>query len=308
MLLDSLLLALGVAFAGAGGELFVRGLVSLAEWVRVPARVIGVSVAAFATSSPELTVAVNAASEGRPDIALGDALGSNIVNVAVVAGVVLAMGGVAARDLSGRDAAVALAAAGLVFMLLLDGGLSRRDGFVLLLVFVGWIVSTIDKALATREESEAVDAPSAMLPVAYSLVGLAILIIAGRLLVTGATGVGKDLGISTFVVGVVLVSIGTSLPELATGVISKLRGHEDLGLGAVLGSNIFNMTFIVAIAALISPIDVDRGDALVTLVVGAALLLVLIWRAGSAAMLSRWRGASLLAGYAGALTLLVVMQ
>ena len=140
MLSNLLFLGFGIVCAAIGGELFVRGLLGVAWWLRLPASVIGVTVAAFATSSPELTVAINAAAEGRSEIALGDALGSNIVNIGLVVGLLL-LAGAAARDLSRRDALTALALIVLMGFLVLDGELQVTDGVVLLVVFAGWLAT-----------------------------------------------------------------------------------------------------------------------------------------------------------------------
>ena len=283
MLSNLLFLGVGLVCAAIGGELFVRGLLGVAWWLRLPASVIGVTVAAFATSSPELTVAIHAAADDRSEIALGDALGSNIVNIGLVVGLLL-VAGAAARDLSRRDALVALGLTVLIGFLALDGELQVTDGVVLLVVFAGWLAHTLERALevrssqpsdATRERDDEAfqtlgehrHARSA----AEALVGLVFLVAAGRLLVVGAKGLGADLGLSAFIVGVVLVSFGTSLPELATAISARVRGHTELGLGTVLGSNIFNTSFIVGIATVISPIEVERRNVWISL----AMLLVL---------------------------------
>ncbi len=143
--------------------------------------------------------------------------------------------------------------------------------------------------------------------VAEALVGLVFLVAAGKLLVVGAKGLGADLGLSTFIIGVVLVSFGTSLPELATAISARVRGHTELGLGTVIGSNIFNTSFIVGIATVISPIDVERRDVWISLGVGGAMLLVLLWRVHGIA-LGRWRGVVLVSMYLAALAMLLVLE
>jgi cation:H+ antiporter len=301
--LDLLYLGAGVILAAAGGELFVRGLVGLAAWARVPAGVIGATVAAFATSSPELTVAVTAAAEGRPEIALGDALGSNLVNIGLVVGLVLLLGVSEATRLSLRDATTALGLALGLLLLLLDGDVSRLDGLVLLIAFSAWIVVTTKAALRGRSDIvETVGERRHGRSIAEALIGLVLLVAAGRSLVAGAQGIGEELGISTFIVGVVLVSLGTSLPELATAIVSRVRGHAELGISTALGSNIFNTAFIVGIAAVAAPIEVAPREAAVSLLAAAAMIPVLV--VGSRDKpLRRWRGAVLVGAYAVALLL-----
>jgi cation:H+ antiporter len=302
------LLGLGLLFAGCGGELFVRGLVGLAAWLRMPAGVIGATVAAFATSSPELTVAVSAAGEGRPEIALGDALGSNIVNIGLVVGVVLALGATSAADVSRRDALTGLAMALLLLVLVLDEEVSRRDGAVLLIAFSAWLAVTVERALRGRSDIVATVAERrhgrALVAAALGLISL---VLAGRLIVAGAKSISEDLGLSTFVVGVVLVSLGTSAPELATAVIARVRGHAEVGLGAAFGSNIFNTSFIIGIAALIAPIGVVRRDVSISVLFGAALVAVVLV-GSSGRRLPRWRGFVLLAAYAASIFVLLAVQ
>ena len=280
----------------------MRGLVGLAAWARVPAGVIGATVAAFATSSPELTVAVTAAAEGRPEIALGDALGSNVVNIGLVVGIVLLMSTTSAGAISRSDGVVALGMALLLLILLLDGGVSRIDGLVLLAVFGAWIVATTRRALHGRSDiATTVGETRHGRSIVEALLGLILLIAAGRSLVVGAKGLGEELGISTFIIGVVLVSFGTSLPELATAVISRARGHAELGLSTALGSNIFNTTFIVGVAAVLAPIEVELREAASTLLIGAAMILVILL--GTGGPIRRWRGGLLLGAYCLSLVL-----
>jgi len=318
MLIDVLSLVLGIGFAAVGGELFVRGLVGVAAWARIPPGVIGATIAAFATSSPELTVALNAAAEDRPEIALGDALGSNMVNLGVVVGLLLLAGSTKASDLSRRDGLTGLALVLLLGVMVIDGDVARTDGLVLILCFAAWLAIVVRHTARLPEAEQHGGSSQDETVVATlgerlhgrsvieSLIGLGLLVAAGRLLVIGAKGIGAELGLSTFVVGVVLVSFGTSLPELATGVISKIRGHAELGLGTVLGSNIFNVGFIVGIAAVLSPIDVDRGDVWISIFLGAAMVPVLFVHTG--ARLSRWRGVALLGIYVTAITVLIGVQ
>lgn len=319
MLSNLLFLGFGLVCAAIGGELFVRGLLGVAWWLRLPGSVIGATVAAFATSSPELTVAINAAAEDRSEIALGDALGSNIVNIGLVVGLLL-LAGAAARDLSRRDALTALGLTVLMGFLVLDGELQVTDGVVLLVAFAGWLAHTLQLALEVREAQpsdakaerddiafQTLGEPRHARSVVEALGGLVFLVAAGKLLVVGAKGVGAELGLSTFIVGVVLVSLGTSLPELATAISARVRGHTELGLGTVLGSNIFNTSFIVGIATVIAPIEVERRDVWISLGVGGAMLVVLLWRV-KGATLGRWRGVLLVSMYLAALAMLLALQ
>jgi cation:H+ antiporter len=290
-------LALGVLCAGIGGELFVRGAVGLARWARISPGIIGATVAAFATSSPELAVSVNAALAGTPQIALGDALGSNVVNVALILALGLVVSGIRApRDTLRRDFPVALLAPVIAGILLSDGVLSRSDGLLLLAVFLWWIVAAINAARRQRSAAGPVLGEHRhWLALVYCALGLAFLAAAGSYIVTGARGIAAAFGVDEFVIGATLVALGTSAPELATVLIAKLRGHDEVGLGTILGSNIFNGLFIIAVAAVISPIAVPWREVAVALTCG--LCAVACTWPGRDGYIGRRRGVLLLVLY-----------
>ena len=299
---DYVALLLGVIFAGLGGELFVRGSVGMAQWARISPGIIGATVAAFATSSPELSVAVSSALAGNPQIALGDSLGSNVVNVALILGLALAIAGAQCpRETIKRDFPVALLIPVLTGVLFLDGELSRIDGILLLCLFVVWLIVTANAARKQRSAtSKVLGEHRRWRIVASCVLGLALLVAAGKLIVTGGRGIALAFGIDEFIVGATVVAIGTSAPELATTIIAKLRGHDDIGLGTILGSNIFNGILVVALAAIIHPIRVDWREVAVTLVFGFVTL-AMAYPAGKG-FLDRRRGILLLALYVAYLT------
>ena len=300
-------LLLGLGCAALGGELFVRGVVGIADAARIPPGIVGATVAAFATSSPEVSVAVSSAVSDRPQLALGDALGSNVVNIGLVLGLAILLGPIGVgRGTIRRDIAAALVIPLVTVGLAVDGHLSRLDAAVLLAVFCVWLVTTV--LAARRERSAAAEVlaehslPRALL---VSVLGLLVLVAAGRLIVVGAKGIGADLGLDAFVVGVVFVAIGTSVPELATAIVSRLRGHDEIGLGTVLGSNVFNGALIIPIVALISPFRLDWSEIAISLTFGVLVVLVVL--PFPQPVLGRPRGALLLGLYAGSvLTLLAV--
>ena len=269
---DYLMLLAGIACAGFGGELFVRGTVGIAGALRISPGIIAVTVAAFATSSPELTVSVNAALHGTPRIGLGDALGSNVVNVALILGMALLMAPLAVpRSSIVRDFPVALLVPVIMAVLLFDGVLSRIDGMLLLALFMGWLTATVLEA--RRERSAAVAVLGEHKPlraVLEGLAGLVLLIAAGHLIVDGATGIAAAHGIDAFVIGATVVAVGTSVPELATTIISRIRGHDEVGLGTILGSNIFNGLFIAGVASSITPIVISIREVAPAIVLGLA--------------------------------------
>lgn len=292
-----LTLALGVLSAGIGGELFVRGTVSLAKWARVAPGIVGATVAAFATSSPELSVSITSALAGTPQIALGDALGSNVVNIALILALALLISGIqSSRDIIRRDFPVAFLVPILTAALAADGELSRMDGLLMLSIFLAWMVATVIEARRQRSAAEEVLGAHRLAPALLSAaIGLGLLVGAGLMIVDGARAISKSFGLSEFIIGATVVAIGTSVPELATALISKFRGHDEVGLGTVLGSNIFNGLFIVAVAALIHPIVFDASSVRVALAFG--LVAVMLTLPSKSGYISRWRGLLLLLLY-----------
>ena len=212
---DYLILLLGVVCAGIGGELFVRGAVGLAAWARISPGIIGATVAAFATSSPEMSVSISAAVAGNPEIALGDALGSNVVNVALILGLALAISGIqTTRDSVKRDFPVALLIPLITGVLLLDGELSRHDGLLMLTTFFVWLVAAVIEARKQRSDAAAaLGEQRRWLVILSCLAGLAFLVSAGNLIVAGARGIALAFGIGEFIIGATVVAIGTSTPE-----------------------------------------------------------------------------------------------
>ena len=264
-------LVTAILLAAAGGEFFMKGVLGTALHLGVPRFLVATTLAAFATSSPELTVSAVAALAGQPEIGLGDALGSNVVNFALVLGLALVFGGLEAEyGTIRREYRLALGIPVLTTLLLLDGFLTRLEGLLLLGLFAIWIsMVTIQGYHHRRRASIDTRVPArSWLTLLYLAAGLAMLILAGRLFVYGATGTAHALGVDSYIVGSVLVAIGTSLPELATVLIARYRGHHDVGLGALLGSNLFNGLFIVGVAASIHPIHLPWSETLPALIAG----------------------------------------
>lgn len=301
-------LVVGAGLAAFGGERFVRGTVGLARLWRIPPGIVAATVAAFATSAPELTVAVVSAAGGDPSIALGDATGSNMVNLGLVLGGAVVVTAVVVRraDLQ-RDLPTALGALGLLALLAADGRVGRIDAAVLMACFLGWLVVT---AVAARRERSA--APTALGDTSRrrvavdAVLGIVLLVVAGRLLVVGAKGIGDWLGWDEFLAGTVLVAIATSAPELATVMAAIRRGHVEVGVGAVLGSNVFNTLFIVGTAGLIAPIPVVWRELSVALAFGIAATVAVVPEL--AGRLPRSRGIVLLVLYVAYVVTVLVVQ
>lgn len=293
-----LVLAAGIVCAAAGGELFVRATVGVAQALRVAPAIVATTVVAFATSSPELSVAVNAGLAGEPAIALGNAVGANVVNIALTLGIALCVAAtpVRRRDVQ-RDLGVAMLVPAAIAIAALDGSVSRADAAVLATGFAAWLAAVLSHARRQRRDAAADPPAGRPLPAVAALAaGLGLLVVAGHLVVEGGTGIAAVLGLDDFVVGATVVAIGTTMPELATSIVAVARGRGEIGLGTILGSNVFNGLVIVPAAALLAPIVVDARDLAIALGLSLASLLALV--PGRGERLGRGRGAFLLALYA----------
>ena len=306
---DALKLFLGVVGAlllcfGADG--LVRGGAALARLARVPTLVIGLTVVAFGTSAPELVVSIDAALRGAGDISIGNVAGSNICNIALILGASALVRPLPVNKSLFRLDLPAMIGSSLLLALWcgFSGGVGRLGGGVFFLLFVSYIVKRFydarhDEAEAAKLAQEAEEAPSMRWPGASALtaVSIVMLILGARLFVAGAVRLAELAHVSHAVIGLTVVALGTSLPELATGIAAARRGECDIALGNVIGSNLFNVLCILGIAPLVHPIaarNVTRFDWLV--MCGAALGLYAMMKSGE--KVSRREGALLLALYA----------
>ncbi|MCA1634193.1 MAG: calcium/sodium antiporter, partial [Acidobacteria bacterium] len=267
--------------------------------------VVGLTVVAFGTGSPELFVSVEAAYRGEGGLALGNVVGSNISNVALILGLAALARPMKVRsELIRREVPLMIGVTLLLCLLLLDGMLSHVEGLILAAGSVAYtafayLAARRDRSKAVAEEfEEALTGPkrAAWVDVLLVVAGFALLLVGARLLLAGATAVAAQFGISQVVIGLTIVAIGTSLPELATSVVASLRGEADVAFGNVIGSNVLNILLVLGVAAMIRPIETQglRPLDLGVLVASAVLLLPLMWRGW---VLNRWEGALLVAGY-----------
>lgn len=306
MLLSLVYVIVGLALLPLGAEGVVRGSTGLALRIGVTPLAIGLTVVAFGTGSPELVVGIEAARTGNSGIMLGNVVGSNIGNIALVLGVAALVKPMTVRyELVRREMPLMIAVSLLLVAMLLDGGLGRLDGLLLVL---GAIVYTVTSYIRARradnrpvadEFEDAIDRPvkRPLVEAALLLAGLAGLLGGANLLLRGAVDIAGTLGVSQTVIGLTVVAIGTSLPELATSVTSSVRGEADVAFGNVIGSNVFNILAVLGVAALIRPFQMEglRTLDLAVMVGVSAAMLPLMWRGW---VLDRWEGALLLGGYA----------
>ena len=309
MILNSVFFALGLVALYLGAEWLVGGAARLARRFGTSPLVIGLTVVAFGSSAPELLVGVVASVQAQSAVVLGNVVGSNILNIALILGVAaLVRPLTVGMRLLSREAPLMVGVTLVVAAMAANGALGRADGLLLLGGFVGflWFVlraaekepSEIIAEYRQHESSTRGGPPGAMgREIALVVVGLVGLVVGAQLLLTSAVYFARLLGVSEMVIGLTVVAIGTSLPELATCVVAAMRNQPDIALGNAVGSNIFNLLSILGISALIRPIPVSR-DALMfempAMLIFAILLVPLAWRGR---VLSRWSGGVLLGGY-----------
>ncbi|MFN6924156.1 MAG: calcium/sodium antiporter [Tabrizicola sp.] len=298
-----LLFTLGLVMLFAGGEGLVRGASSVARHFNLSPMLIGLTIVGFGTSAPELLVSLQAALEGRPEIALGNVVGSNIANILLILGVsaVIAPLVIPARRLW-RDLAFMLGATFIFWAMLSTGEITRLFGAILfagLLVFL-WVAFKYGKVEA--DEDQPIE--NQIKAWAFTIGGLIVLVIGARLLVDNAVLIAQTFGVSEAVIGLTIVAVGTSLPELATSVIAAFRKHTEIAVGNVVGSNIFNIFSIIGITALITPIPADARFAMIDMPVAAAVAVGLAVLAFTLNGLPRIAGVALLASYGGYLALM----
>lgn len=276
------LVALGVVLLYFGAEWLVRNSVVLARAWGLTPMVIGLTVVAFGTSAPELAASLTAALQGAPALALGNVVGSNIANIALILAVSALIAPLAteARFLR-REMPIAIGAAALLVALAADGSLSRIEGVGFLLLLAGylWVLlrtSPEDGAIATVAPGPEPDVPtSSWRAGGLAFVGLVMLVAGSRALVLGASAIARELGVPELVIGVTVVAVGTSLPELATSVLAAARRETDLALGNVVGSNVFNILGILGLTAVARPVHVPFASVAPDLwvMLGVTLLL-----------------------------------
>ncbi len=303
------LLVAGLVLLVGGAELLVRGASHLAVVVGISPLVVGLTVVAFGTGAPELAVGVSAAAGGSTELALGNVVGSNLVNTLAILGVAaLVTPLIVQQKLVRREVLLVIVATVVVWLLVLDGGLSRGEGAGLLLAAVAYttwavLVGRRESPEVTAEyEAEFATDPSARhwsVDLGLIAVGLVLLVLGSTWLVDGAVAIAETLGLSELVIGLTIVAIGTSLPEAATSVVAGLKGERDIAVGNIIGSNLFNLLAVLGASALVSPVGVPApgrsADLDLPVLIGAAVLCLAVFFTGW--VIERWEGALFLALY-----------
>ena len=305
MMFDLFLVALGLVALVIGGEGLVRGAVSVARRAGLSPLVIGLTLVGFGTSAPELMTSLVAALDGLPGIALGNVVGSNIANILLILGVAAVIAPMVAGAVLGRDGWVMLAATAAVIGLILTGTIGLSAGvtlFAALIVYLGYTL------WAGGEADLDTTTPPAPIwqGLAYFVAGLVGVVLGANWLVDGASNIARVIGISEAVIGLTIVAVGTSLPELVTSALAARKGQGAIAVGNVIGSNIFNILGILGITATVTPLSVPAEITGVTLWVlgGAALVPMALMLAFG--VISRFWGAVMVALYAAYTLYLVV--
>lgn len=296
---------------------FVDGAAAIARLAGLSPLIIGLTIVSLGTSAPEIVISIMASLSGSGELAVGNALGSNIANTGLVLGVTLIIKSIVVeRSATRRELPQMMAATLLAGALMVDGELSMIDGAALLSALIMFLFFLSRRQSDHAPKTPEADSASSGLAWVKFLGGLVLLVISSRVLVLGAVNVATSLGVSELIVGLTIVAIGTSLPELAASVVSAMKGHTDIALGAIVGSNIFNLLIVLPVPGLLGPLSLEANvfnrDWLVTLLT-AVFLLLFIWRAQRRAStrgaangeLGRLAGVVLLGTYIGYLAVLI---
>ncbi|MBT5220947.1 MAG: calcium/sodium antiporter [Woeseia sp.] len=309
MLGDSTEVIIGLLLLIWGADRFVHGAAATARNLGVAPLMIGLTIVSFATSAPEILVSIVAAGRGDPDLAIGNAIGSNIANIGLVLGTVALFRPIELKSATlRREMPALLAVTLLTISLFLDSYIGRVDGVILLIslvIVVIWLVrlgirSSATNPLQTDFEAEIPRGTSTRWALVWLVVGIVTLLFGAQLLVSGATSIAVRLGVSDIVIGITLVALATSLPELAVSLVSVFKGEYGIAIGNIVGSNIFNLLAVVGVAAVIQPAALPPSVLSLHLFVMIAFTLVLFamtYEYDGRGMITRYEGFALLATF-----------
>ena len=272
-----LLLLIGFVLLIKGADLFVDGSSSIAGILKVPSVIIGLTIVAMGTSAPEAAVSISAGLAGNSDISLGNIVGSNIFNLLVVIGAcAVIFPAKSDEDILKRDLWWNIGVSVLLFALILDGSISRVEGLILLAVFIFYLGLMVRSALKNRMESTPMDVMPLWKSILFVGIGLAAVVFGGDMVVDNASLIAKAWGMSDTLVGLTIVAVGTSLPELVTSITASKKGDSGIALGNAVGSCLFNILFILGIASTLTPINAVPELIIDTAILIAVTILILI--------------------------------
>lgn len=273
-----LLLLVGFVLLIKGADFFVDGSSSVARVLRVPSVIIGLTIVAMGTSAPEAAVSITAGLQGNNDIALSNVVGSNIFNLLMVVGICAVMKKFTVdKSILKRDYPISILATVILFVCMLDGSLSLVEGLILLAFMVAYIALTIRDALKNRtkeDEEKKISLPKSIL---FMIIGIAAIIFGGDMVVDNACLIATQWGLSENLIGLTIVAVGTSLPELVTSIVAAKKGDSGLALGNVVGSNIFNIFFILGMSSALHTITVSAETIIDMVILFVVTVLMFIW-------------------------------
>ena len=297
MLIQVLLLIAGFILLVKGADWFVDGASAIAEKLKIPQLIIGLTIVAMGTSAPEAAVSISAALKGNADITIGNIVGSNIMNILIILGLSAAITPIAVEQSTiRRDMPFLLGISLLLIMQGWDGSITRFDGLIMLVLFAAYLIFLLVKARRQPQQDSINAIQRSFWQIPLTVIGLAAIVIGSNMAVDAACAIARLLGISERFIGLTIVALGTSLPELFTSVIAARKGNADIAIGNIIGSNVFNILFVVGLSAVIVPVPFAaafRFDSVVS-IVAAVFLLICCARSSS---LKRWHGILMLAGY-----------
>ena len=314
MLIQLLLLVLGFVMLVKGADWFVDGAASIASKFGIPQLIIGLTIVAMGTSAPEAAVSITAAMGGNADITIGNIVGSNILNILIILGITSLVYPISVqKNTLAIDIPVTIFITAFLLLLGYDGNITRIDAIIMLVIFFAYLTFLFISAKKERnallqnsieetssvntasEETEIKDMPL-IKAILFTVIGLALIIAGSNLVVKSATFIAEKLGLSKRLIGLTIVALGTSLPELFTSVTAAIKKNSDIAIGNIIGSNIFNILFVVGLSALIIPVPFQEEFKFDTIISGIAAIVLLLFCLPKK-KLPRFAGAIMLLGY-----------
>lgn len=304
MLINIVLLVMGLVVVLKGADWLTDGAVNIASRFGVSQMVIGLTIVAMGTSMPELCVSMVSALKGTPDLAVGNVVGSNTLNTLLIVGCSALVAPIMVKRSSvRRDIPFAVLASLLMLIFCLDGGIDRLDAALLFILFAMFMFVTVKYGKNEGTEAKTTAAPLGKATLLL-VVGLVCLILGSNLFVDNASFIASTLGVSDAVIGLTIVAGGTSLPELATSMVSAKKGNSDIAIGNVIGSNVFNILMIIGVTGLVKPMHI-KGITSLDLIVMLASMLLLWFFCRTTYKVKRWEGAVLAISYIAYLAWLI---
>ncbi|MCQ4021676.1 MULTISPECIES: calcium/sodium antiporter [unclassified Ruminococcus] len=296
------LLIVGFAMLIKGADWFVDGASGIADKLGIPQIVIGLTIVAMGTSAPEAAISISAAVKGSADIAVGNVLGSNILNVLLILGITAVITPIAVQKSTIKYEIPFVILISILFGILglTDNFIGRIDGIILLALFIAYLAYLFFMAKKGKHESEQEKPKESTLKlIIFALIGVALIIFGSNITVDAATSLAKIFGMSERLIGLTIVAFGTSLPELVTSVTAGIKKKADIAVGNIVGSNIFNILFVIGISSLITPVAYQSNFLIDSIVCVATSALLLVCVLNKSKKLKRWGGIIMLAAYAG---------